>query len=536
MARIAVDDGVQTMVATPHVNFDYPVDAETVMSRVGELNVALARAGISLAVLPGAEISMARAADLKDEDLSSFALGGGRLPADREPVHQERVVPRGVAVRPAAARLPAVARAPRALPDLPERHRPPAAPGRARRPHVGQRRLARRPVRPPRARVRGRAGARGSRPRHRLGRARPGAAPARSARRARPPPRSICPACWAPPTGTRAPLRRHCWPAGRCRTDPRSRSPSRRPAACSGCSAAAGQLLTSSRPLRHPLALRVRACRATAQFSALHRRLAHRGRAAARSSRTRPRRSWRWRCRVAAVIVLLVFMRPMAGVYIAVLAMPLERIAVPAGAAAELTPAKAMLMLVAAASSSCASSTRAASRAPHRVWLPFFGLLARHGDRDRRSRPSRSPSPSSLLQWSSVPGRRHVHRVRRPDADRADLHVPGDLRRHPRRDRGDDIGRADPRRRRRRGDRPRAGRLRPPRAARVLPRARVPARRDPGGARHATDAPSAVGAVRGSVRRRHRVQPDPRRDDRARASLVLLLFVHARSGAGPSRC
>jgi protein-tyrosine phosphatase len=78
MARIAVEDGVQTMVATPHVNFDYPVDADIVLSRVGELNVALARASVPLAVLPGAEISMARAADMKDDELAAFGLGGGR--------------------------------------------------------------------------------------------------------------------------------------------------------------------------------------------------------------------------------------------------------------------------------------------------------------------------------------------------------------------------------------------------------------------------------------------------------------------------
>lgn len=78
MARIAADAGVQTMAATPHVNFDYPVDSETVMSRVGELNVALAREGIALAVLPGAEISMPRAAQMSDAELESFGLGGGR--------------------------------------------------------------------------------------------------------------------------------------------------------------------------------------------------------------------------------------------------------------------------------------------------------------------------------------------------------------------------------------------------------------------------------------------------------------------------
>jgi protein-tyrosine phosphatase len=78
MARIAVGDGVRTMAATPHVNFDYDVDPETVLSRVGELETALAGADIALAVLPGAEISVPRAVELNDDELASFSIGGGR--------------------------------------------------------------------------------------------------------------------------------------------------------------------------------------------------------------------------------------------------------------------------------------------------------------------------------------------------------------------------------------------------------------------------------------------------------------------------
>ena len=66
------------MAATPHVNFDYPVDPDTMMSRVAELNAVLADAGVALTVLPGAEISMPSAADLTDEELASFSIGGGR--------------------------------------------------------------------------------------------------------------------------------------------------------------------------------------------------------------------------------------------------------------------------------------------------------------------------------------------------------------------------------------------------------------------------------------------------------------------------
>jgi protein-tyrosine phosphatase len=77
MAHLAVKSGVHTMAATPHVNFDYSVDPETVRSGVAELNVALARADIALEVLPGAEISVPSAADLNNDELASFSIGGG---------------------------------------------------------------------------------------------------------------------------------------------------------------------------------------------------------------------------------------------------------------------------------------------------------------------------------------------------------------------------------------------------------------------------------------------------------------------------
>lgn len=77
MARAAVADGVNTMVATPHVNFDYPTAAETMAQGVGHLNVELARAEIALAVLPGAEVAVTKIDSLAPEDLGVFALGGG---------------------------------------------------------------------------------------------------------------------------------------------------------------------------------------------------------------------------------------------------------------------------------------------------------------------------------------------------------------------------------------------------------------------------------------------------------------------------
>jgi protein-tyrosine phosphatase len=77
MARAAVDEGVTTMVATPHINFDYPTPPDDMTSAVGHLNVALARAGIALAVLPGAEVAVTKIDSLSGDDLKAVGLGGG---------------------------------------------------------------------------------------------------------------------------------------------------------------------------------------------------------------------------------------------------------------------------------------------------------------------------------------------------------------------------------------------------------------------------------------------------------------------------
>ncbi len=77
MARAAVDAGIETMVATPHVNFEYPVDPHDIGPRVGALNIALARSEIALAVLPGAEVALPRLGEMDDEALRAVCLGGG---------------------------------------------------------------------------------------------------------------------------------------------------------------------------------------------------------------------------------------------------------------------------------------------------------------------------------------------------------------------------------------------------------------------------------------------------------------------------
>jgi len=76
MARAAVVAGVHTMVATPHVNERYDLDPMDIGEHVGRLNLTLARTGIALAVLPGAEVAHSRAGGLSDRDLRATCLGG----------------------------------------------------------------------------------------------------------------------------------------------------------------------------------------------------------------------------------------------------------------------------------------------------------------------------------------------------------------------------------------------------------------------------------------------------------------------------
>jgi protein-tyrosine phosphatase len=78
LCRAAVAAGTKTIVATPHVSWDWPgVTAQVVAEGVARVNEALAAAEIDLEVRPGAEIAMTRAGDLSDEELVGMRLGGG---------------------------------------------------------------------------------------------------------------------------------------------------------------------------------------------------------------------------------------------------------------------------------------------------------------------------------------------------------------------------------------------------------------------------------------------------------------------------
>jgi len=77
LARAAADAGIQVMVATPHVRDDYDVGADDIEAGVARLNDALSRAKVQVAVVTGAEVSLAKAMELDDAALRRLCLGSG---------------------------------------------------------------------------------------------------------------------------------------------------------------------------------------------------------------------------------------------------------------------------------------------------------------------------------------------------------------------------------------------------------------------------------------------------------------------------
>jgi protein-tyrosine phosphatase len=78
LARAAEAAGTTTIVATPHVSWDWPQnDAAGIAAATESLNGELRAAGIGVEVLTGAEVAMTRAADLGNDELEALRLGGG---------------------------------------------------------------------------------------------------------------------------------------------------------------------------------------------------------------------------------------------------------------------------------------------------------------------------------------------------------------------------------------------------------------------------------------------------------------------------
>ncbi len=75
MARVAVSEGIETIVATPHVSPEYVYDYGSIGRLTEDLNTQLARREIPLAVLPGAEVALSSLSGLTDHDLHALCLG-----------------------------------------------------------------------------------------------------------------------------------------------------------------------------------------------------------------------------------------------------------------------------------------------------------------------------------------------------------------------------------------------------------------------------------------------------------------------------
>lgn len=78
LARAQTELGISTVVATPHVNWDYPDNrAERIRAELRLFTDALSAAAIDLEVEAGAELALARAMDLDDAELGDLRLGSG---------------------------------------------------------------------------------------------------------------------------------------------------------------------------------------------------------------------------------------------------------------------------------------------------------------------------------------------------------------------------------------------------------------------------------------------------------------------------
>lgn len=76
LAQAFVATGTTTVVATPHVSWEYPdTTADAIASAVAEVRELLAAHGVPLTVHAGAEVAATRAFDLPDEELRALRLG-----------------------------------------------------------------------------------------------------------------------------------------------------------------------------------------------------------------------------------------------------------------------------------------------------------------------------------------------------------------------------------------------------------------------------------------------------------------------------
>ncbi len=77
MARIAQEDGIAAICATPHIRHDHDVRIAELPDRLGQLVLAVRAAGCTTRILPGGEVAATALDGLDDAELAAVALGGG---------------------------------------------------------------------------------------------------------------------------------------------------------------------------------------------------------------------------------------------------------------------------------------------------------------------------------------------------------------------------------------------------------------------------------------------------------------------------
>jgi protein-tyrosine phosphatase len=77
MARIALNTGTDTLVATPHIDTHWRVSPSEIRPRAEALSRSLRDGGIELDLATGGEIALSRYVDLDEDELDLLRLGSG---------------------------------------------------------------------------------------------------------------------------------------------------------------------------------------------------------------------------------------------------------------------------------------------------------------------------------------------------------------------------------------------------------------------------------------------------------------------------
>ncbi len=77
MGRVAAEDGIETIAATPHIRHDHDVRIPELAERVAEVNAELRRNEVPVTVVTGGEVAETALERLDEDELRAVTLGGG---------------------------------------------------------------------------------------------------------------------------------------------------------------------------------------------------------------------------------------------------------------------------------------------------------------------------------------------------------------------------------------------------------------------------------------------------------------------------